>query len=41
MKTTIGWVFDHGNRYCSSVASWMPLPEPYSFDATSVTSETV
>ena len=29
MKTNMGWVFDYGNRYCSSVAAWMPLPEPY------------
>lgn len=29
MKTKMGWVFDYGNRYCSNVAAWMPLPEPY------------
>lgn len=29
MKTYMGWVFDRGNRYCSSVTAWMPLPEPY------------
>ena len=29
MKTNMGWVFYYGNRYCSSVAAWMPLPEPY------------
>lgn len=29
MKTHTGWVFDYGNHYCSSVAAWMPLPEPY------------
>ena len=29
MKTRMGWVFDYGNRYCSSVVAWMPLPEPY------------
>lgn len=29
MRTKMGWVFDYGNRYCSSVAAWMPLPEPY------------
>ena len=29
MKTNIGWVCYYGNRYCSSVAAWMPLPEPY------------
>ena len=29
MKTNIGWAFYYGNRYCSSVAAWMPLPEPY------------
>lgn len=28
MKTNMGWVFDYGNRYCSSIAAWMPLPEP-------------
>lgn len=32
MKTSLGWVFDYGNRYCSSVAAWMPLPEPYKED---------
>ena len=32
MKTNMGWVFDYGNRYCSSVAAWMPLPEPYKGD---------
>lgn len=29
MKTKMGWVFDYGNRYCSNVAAWMPLSEPY------------
>lgn len=29
MKTKMGWVFDYGNRYCSNVAAWMPLPELY------------
>lgn len=29
MKTKMGWVFDYGNRYCSNVAAWMPLPEPF------------
>lgn len=29
MKTHMGWVFDYGNKYCSDVAAWMPLPEPY------------
>ena len=29
LKTNMGWVFDYGNRYCSSVAAWTPLPEPY------------
>ena len=29
MKTNIGWILDYGNKYCSNVAAWMPLPKPY------------
>lgn len=32
MKTDMGWLFDYGNRYCSSVAAWVPMPEPYKED---------
>lgn len=29
MKNSMGWVLDPGNKYCSSVAAWVSLPEPY------------
>lgn len=29
MRNNCGWVFDYANRYCTTVAAWMPLPEPY------------
>ena len=28
MKNSMGWALDPGNKYCSSVAAWMPLPVP-------------